>query len=431
VKIDFVNHASLVLSHGDVRLLCDPWLHGRAFNEGWALLAPTVFRNEEFETISHIWYSHEHPDHFSPRCLAGVRESLRPGITVLFHESDDRKIIRHCAGLGFATRELARGERVTLGPDFHVRCSRWDHTDDSWLLVEAGGARVLNLNDCMVNRSDEIARLKSQVGPIDVLATQFSIAAWDGNAEDVDRRRRGARTMLERTVAQCRTLEPRWLIPFASFVWFCHEENHSMNSAVVRVDEVAAAVAHDTRTTPVVLYPGDSWQVGGRASNAEALERYAADYRSIPLRERVAVRPVPMAELQTSCEAFLARVNGAVSPIRLRIRMARMNASYQRRAGPAGPAGGARPWRCWGCEPGRHGSGSTTWDARRASTFAGVSPRWTGNAIGATSRWRPTRWPMPSAFSGVARRSGSTDVSKSSVPKAAFPCSMPCGWPTV
>jgi len=242
VKIEFVNHASLILCHGDVRLLCDPWLDGTAFNDGWALLSPTALSPEALAGVTHVWYSHEHPDHFSPRSLAGIPESRRPGITVLFHESRDRKIVRHCAGMGFATRELARGERVALAPDFHVTCSRWDHSDDSWLLAEAGGSRVLNLNDCMVNTREDMTRVKAQVGPVDVLATQFSISAWDGNAEEGERRQAGGRTMLARTVLQCRELEARWLLPFASFVWFCHEENHYMNSAVVGVDEVAETV---------------------------------------------------------------------------------------------------------------------------------------------------------------------------------------------
>ena len=38
MKLEFVNHASYVLESGGVRLLCDPWLEGTAFNDGWALL---------------------------------------------------------------------------------------------------------------------------------------------------------------------------------------------------------------------------------------------------------------------------------------------------------------------------------------------------------------------------------------------------------
>jgi hypothetical protein len=334
VNLEFVNHASLILAYGAVQLLCDPWLSGTAFNEGWALLSASAFGVSDWKRITHIWYSHEHPDHFSPRCLAAVPESLRPGITVLFHESEDRKIARHCEGMGFAVRELGRGERVELGPDFAVRCSRWDHSDDSWLWVEAGGQRLLNLNDCMVNTPEDVARVKALVGEVDVLLTQFSIAAWDGNAEEVERRHGGGRTMLARTVMQCRELGARWLVPFASFVWFCHEENDYMNSGVVRVDEVADAVARETDTTPVVLYPGDSWEIGREHSNAEALDRYRADYRSLETRERCHVRSVELSELQELSRRFVARIDDGVPGWRLKLRLARMNARYQRQAHP-------------------------------------------------------------------------------------------------
>jgi L-ascorbate metabolism protein UlaG (beta-lactamase superfamily) len=346
VRIEFVNHACLILAYGGVRLLCDPWLDGAAFNEGWALLAASVTTAKELGNVTHIWYSHEHPDHFSPRCLAEIPPERRGAITVLFHESEDRKIVRHCEALGFGTRELRRGERTELAPDFHVTCARWDHTDDSWLLAEAGGTRVLNLNDCMVNSPEDVARVKRQVGRVDVLATQFSISAWDGNAEEAERRARGGRTMLERTVLQCRALEARWLVPFASFVWFCHEENHYMNSAVVTVDEVARAVSQETATEPVVLYPGDAWEVGEAHRNDDALARWAAEYRSIPTRERRAAKPVPLDELAALSGRFCARLNGAIRPWRLRLRLARMNAAYQRRAHP-GLAGRLRAGLAW------------------------------------------------------------------------------------
>lgn len=334
MKIEFVNHASLLLSHGEVRLLCDPWLRGNAFNDGWALLAPTVLSAKELGDVTHVWYSHEHPDHFSPRCLAEIPEDRRARITVLFHESRDRKIVRHCESLGFATRELGRGERVALGPDFHVTCSRWDDSDDSWLLVAAGGKTLLNLNDCMVNSTEDMARVRAQTGPVDVLATQFSISAWDGNVEEEERRRAGGRTILERTVLQCRAFEARWLLPFASFVWFCHEENHFLNSAVVTVDEVARRVGQETDTEPLVLYPGDVWEVEQPHANEAALALWADEYASIPTRERQVAKPVALAELTALSQRFCGRLNGAIRPLRLRLRLARMNARYQRRAHP-------------------------------------------------------------------------------------------------
>ena len=37
-NIEFVNHASVILSHNNVSILSDPWFNGPVFNEGWRLL---------------------------------------------------------------------------------------------------------------------------------------------------------------------------------------------------------------------------------------------------------------------------------------------------------------------------------------------------------------------------------------------------------
>ena len=64
MTLNFVNHASLVFSHGDIRLITDPWISGEVFHNGWSLLSKTKFTFSDFKNITHIWFSHEHPDHF-------------------------------------------------------------------------------------------------------------------------------------------------------------------------------------------------------------------------------------------------------------------------------------------------------------------------------------------------------------------------------
>ena len=66
MRVTLVSHASVIIETGSVVLWTDPWLFGRAFNESWAL-QPEVPR-ERIEPwlprITHLWVSHEHPDHF-------------------------------------------------------------------------------------------------------------------------------------------------------------------------------------------------------------------------------------------------------------------------------------------------------------------------------------------------------------------------------
>ena len=37
-NIEFVNHASVLISYGDISILSDPWYKGSAFHYGWRLI---------------------------------------------------------------------------------------------------------------------------------------------------------------------------------------------------------------------------------------------------------------------------------------------------------------------------------------------------------------------------------------------------------
>ena len=89
MQMEWVNHASFIIRSGSVALLCDPWLHGTVFNEGWSLQSPTKLSYNDFANITHIWFSHEHPDHFNPPNLKKIPEQYRRKIKVLFHHTKD------------------------------------------------------------------------------------------------------------------------------------------------------------------------------------------------------------------------------------------------------------------------------------------------------------------------------------------------------
>src|SRR5205807_3141611 len=69
--------SDLVLTARDVRLITDPWLFGSAFNNGWDLISETKFSLDDFREITHIWFSHEHPDHFAPPVLKAIDPAVR------------------------------------------------------------------------------------------------------------------------------------------------------------------------------------------------------------------------------------------------------------------------------------------------------------------------------------------------------------------
>ena len=66
-EIEFVNHASVIIRGKNISILSDPWYKGDAFNKGWNLLTETNDDHVKvlLNKITHIWISHEHPDHLS------------------------------------------------------------------------------------------------------------------------------------------------------------------------------------------------------------------------------------------------------------------------------------------------------------------------------------------------------------------------------
>ena len=101
MQIEFVNHASFIMSYDGIRMICGPWMEGTAFHDGWALTEPTAFRYKDFNQIKHIWFWQEHPDHFSPLNLKKIPPEIRKNITILFQKTKDRKVVKFCHDLGF------------------------------------------------------------------------------------------------------------------------------------------------------------------------------------------------------------------------------------------------------------------------------------------------------------------------------------------
>jgi hypothetical protein len=235
VRIEFVNHASVILHFGEVHLISDPWLEGTAFNDSWKLLAETRFKYEDFRNITHIWFSHEHPDHFSPPNIQKISAEDRARITVLYRATADRKVVSFCRQLGFKhVIELRPRQWFELGTG--LKCLCYPYHDDSALAVKAGRQVVLNINDCVVRDREAATSLKQLIGNLDVLLTQFSYASYAGETRE-ERRRHAERKYREMPI-QAEVFSPTYVIPFASYVWFCHEENYHMNDGVNRIDDV-------------------------------------------------------------------------------------------------------------------------------------------------------------------------------------------------
>lgn len=311
--LTFLDHAGFVLEHGDVRLATDPWGASDAFLHGWRRQSSAVFPMAELARATHLWISHEHADHFSPATLRAIPEDARARMRVLYQATRDGTLVGFCRTLGFAeVIELPHLAWHDLGPDFRIRCGH-AFGGDSWLLVAAGGTRLLNLNDCIYEDDLALHDLRRDVGAIDVLLAQFSVGSWLGNPEDDGWRAVEPARALDVLRRKCRALAPRQTVPGASFFYFSHPENFYLNDALASpADALRAIVAGGSE--PVLPYVGDRWMLGTPWSGNDAnVARWDADRAACLAAGPIAPAPQEV-DRATLCEAaadYLARTRAA------------------------------------------------------------------------------------------------------------------------
>ncbi len=282
-RIEFINHASVLISDGQSGLLSDPWYFGEAFHQGWALLVetpePEIIR--VLNRTSHIWISHEHPDHFSPPFFKKYAEIIRKrGITMLFQKTRDGRLVRFLRQLNLPVIELQNGQSFALNPAFSIRIVQSD-LYDSALLADIAGQHIFNLNDCPIHDSEVLTDFARKYGQCDVLLTQFSYAAWKGGKGDIEWRKKAARHKLEAMHRQIDALAPKACVLFASFVRFSNRLNSYMNDAANHPDNV---VAEQSRTSSRLIFmaPGETQAVEQLVQNPASLDFWREQYTTLP-----------------------------------------------------------------------------------------------------------------------------------------------------
>ena len=230
-SIKFVNHASVIIENEYIKLLSDPWYSGSVFHEGWSL----IYENQKeeileiLETITHIWISHEHPDHLSIPFFKKNKELLKiRNIKILFQETKDKRVVNFIKSLNLDIIELKDKKEYSIGKNFSVKCVKFGFYDSA-LLIKANGKKIYNLNDCPLNNKKDISLFKDNFGYCDVLLTQFSYAAWKGGEKNKVWRVKSANEKIQTLISQAEILEAKTVIPFASFIKFSNIRNSYLN----------------------------------------------------------------------------------------------------------------------------------------------------------------------------------------------------------
>ena len=106
VSLEFVNHACFLYENIDFIFICDPWVEGTAFNDGWNLLDCSTSNKELISKLSknkkdiYIWYSHEHSDHFSISFLKELK-GIENEVKIFFQNTFDKRKLLNKANPNF------------------------------------------------------------------------------------------------------------------------------------------------------------------------------------------------------------------------------------------------------------------------------------------------------------------------------------------
>ena len=319
--VKFINHASVIVSDGSISVLSDPWYAGNVFNKGWNLLHETS--NQEVEKIlnevTHIWISHEHPDHFSVEFFKRFAQKIKDNsIKILFQETEDQRVKRFLNAQGLEVQELEFNKKCALSKDYYVTCVK-DGFYDSGLLILSHGEKILNLNDCEVTtskRADEIFAITNQV---DVLLTQFSFAAWKGGKNNKNWRNEASNEKIKTMDLQIKKFKPEFVIPFASFFYFSNEENSYLNDAINRPEQFKEKLKkHAPKIT--LMAPNDVLGGDHQSLNEdEALKFWKKKYEVINSIDLNKYTTIDINSIRESFEKYCKRIGKNNSMLLVRI----------------------------------------------------------------------------------------------------------------
>ena len=270
-NLKFINHASFIIETNTSILLVDPWVEGYAFDEGWALLDPSTSNDQLLDFLSNrnksinIWYSHEHSDHFSVPFLMGIKKR-KLNAQVYFQKTLDGRVANFLRKQGFSVIE-SNDKRETIDSELSIVTFPFSG-GDSYSLILVNGYSILNTNDCFIQNetmaSNVVASYKKYTDKIDTLLTQFGYANWMGNENEMELRVQKSALTLNLIKLQLEVFCPKHVVPFASFIYFCHPDNFYLNDAQNSPKDVEVFFKSQNITTDlIVLKPWDDFGIPG------------------------------------------------------------------------------------------------------------------------------------------------------------------------
>ncbi len=143
MKITYISNSCLVVEHGKVCIVIDPWFMGSAYMGHWHLF-PKPVDLSILERATHLIATHGHEDHLHPESIQQLRKDIPLLFPYLWYES----VVPFATELGFSDiQEVRSGKIIQLSND--VKVCFYTIGLDSIVVVQCGGEVLVNLNDAL------------------------------------------------------------------------------------------------------------------------------------------------------------------------------------------------------------------------------------------------------------------------------------------
>ncbi len=261
MNIEYITHASLLLTGEDFSLLTDPCYFIEPF------FATTLFhfppRNittEMFGKLNYVYSSHIHVDHSHPETLKQLKNQIE---TVLLpaKRPDLEKRYRDIGYVNIIL--LQNGQTLQLNDTVEVT-SYWDDPIDTILLVKIKDKVILHQNDCLLTPRT-LAKIadKFQIDYAFLLYTSFANhqpTLLYGSPEDMIKEVvTQEEEFLQYQVNLIKILQPETIIPYSMTLTYGQEDQLHLNGyeRMTPTIFINRILSHLPETKYFILQPGD------------------------------------------------------------------------------------------------------------------------------------------------------------------------------
>ncbi len=245
LSIQLLNHASVIITIGEIKMLCDPWFSGTCFEGGWGLKYDNAACLELSKQCTHLWVSHFHTDHFHMPTLKEVAK-VNPEIVVLGNHSFNFKIDEAIKRAGFKT-VVPLYERKWMKLPGNIDIIRYPSTGiDNMLVIKTRDTVILNFNDCNLPFR-AMKSLARKIGKVDIMLNNYNHA---GKLLDypLPEAAEIQKQFKQNFIKQVDVFDPAFVIPFASHHYYKAKESQEQNKSLLEFSEIVEA---DQRVVPL------------------------------------------------------------------------------------------------------------------------------------------------------------------------------------